>query len=363
MNCLNDDVRCGPRPRRQASRVPKLVCAIGLLAACGAAHAHYFCVTTAAQLQGALTQSSVGGLYDAEDNTVYMVHGLYQTGAATANAPFFYYAPTSTHSLSIAGGYEDGCSAPTRQTPRTILDGDGHTGVLVLRSTHGDISVRGLTLQNGESSQLGAGLQVNYLVTVDAGVSVTDVIVRNNHSSVDAGGVYLAASGENLWFVNNLVSSNSADGNYGGAYITGYGTYNQIYNNTVTRNTTSVANNPVGGLYCGGTTRCHIQCGIFWNNTGVGLYLGGDLGVLSYNDYGALGGQAPSTSEGNVSIAPQFVDADNGNFHLAGNSPLLATCPYATGAYDIDGNPPTISGMLDAGAFEETIFIDGFDGT
>jgi parallel beta-helix repeat protein len=362
MNYLNDGARCGTQPRRQARRMPRLVCAIGLLAACGAAHAHYFCVSTSAQLQDALTQSSTGGLYDAQDNDVYVVHGVYKTGAATSNDPFFYYAPTSTHSLRIFGGYEDGCSASTPQTPRTILDGDGHTGVLVLRSTHGDLVLQGLTLQNGESGQLGAGLQVNYLVTVDAGVIAQDLIVRSNHSSVDAGGIYLAASGNSLRFVNNVVSGNSADGNYGGAYLVGYGTYNEIYNNTVTRNTTSVASSPVGGLYCGGTTNCHIQCSIFWNNTGVGLYLGGD-GILSFNDYGTLGGQAPSTSEGNVSVAPQFVDADNGDFHLAGNSPLLATCPYPNYIYDLDGNPPTNSGMLDPGPFQETIFFDGVDGS
>lgn len=351
-----------PPPSRRSSRALLRACAICLLAACGGAHAHTFCITTAAELQDALTQSSDGGLYDAEDNSLYLVHGLYKTGAVTGNQPFFYYAPTSTHEFRISGGYEDGCSAPTRQTPRTRLDGNGQTGVLVLRSTHGGVFVSGLTLQNGNSAQPGAGLQVNYLVSPGNSVRVLDVIVRDNHTSVDAGGIYVSGAGDILWFFDNQVTGNSADGNYGGGYIVGYGSYNEIYNATFSRNTTSAASGAVGGLYCGGTTRCQIHGGIFWNNTAVGLYLGGDFGVLSYNDIGTLGGLAPSISEGNVSVNPKFVDANNDDFHLAGDSPLLGTCPYFSYIADLDGNPATVSGKIDLGAYQETIFIDGVDG-
>lgn len=347
-------------PQRRAASALLHACALSLLAASGTAHAHYFCITTAAELQDALTQSSDGGLYDAEDNSLYLVHGLYKTGAATGNQPFFYYAPTSTHAFTIMGGYADGCSAPTRQTPATRLDGDGQTGVLVLRSTYGAIYVRGLTLQNGNGNQLGAGLQINYLVTVNNSVDVLDVIVRNNHSSVSAGGIYVAGAGAGTRLFDNLITGNSADGDYGGGYIVGYGDYNGINNNTVTRNT--IASGAVGGLACGGTTPCEIEGSIFWNNTATGLYLGGALGVLHYNDIGTLGGQAPGISEGNISVNPQFVDADNGDFHLAGNSPLLGICPYFSHANDLDDHPPTLSGRIDLGSYEETIFIDGVDG-
>ncbi|MEP7043164.1 MAG: right-handed parallel beta-helix repeat-containing protein [Dokdonella sp.] len=340
--------------------MPKLACAIGLLTAYCSTHAHTFCITNAAQLQDALTQSSAGGLYDAEDNTLHLVHGLYQTGAATGNAPFFYTSPNSMHFFGIAGGYADGCNAPTRQTPRTRLDGGGHTGVLALRSAQGAVDVRGLTLQNGDGAQPGTGLQVNYLVSANAAVAIQDVVVRNNHSSGNAGGVFVTAGGGTLWFVNNQITGNSADGNYGGGLITGNGTDSEVYNNTVARNTTVAVSGAVGGLYCGGTASCNVHGGIFWNNTGAGLYLGGD-GTLRYNDYGVLGGQAPGTSEGNVSVNPQFVDADNGDFHLAGNSPLLGTSPYYSYAIDLDGNPPTESGRIDLGAYEETIFVDGVD--
>lgn len=357
----NDNQPTLRQPRRSLRALLR-TCAIGLLAACGVAHAHYFCITTAAELHDALMQSSSGGLYDAEDNTLFLVHGIYKTGAVTGNQPFFYYAPTSTHDFLISGGYADGCSAPTRQTPATRLDGDGLTGVLVLRSPSGAIYVRGLTLQNGNGNQLGAGLQINYLVTVNNSVDVYDVIVRNNHSTADAGGMYVAGAGSGTRVFDNLITGNSTDGNYGGAYIVGYGNANWISNNTVTRNTAAAGSGAVGGLVCAGTTPCLIDGSIFWNNTAVGLYLNGGLGVLHFNDIGTLDGQAPATSEGNVSVNPQFVDPDNGDFHLAGNSPLLGICPYVSHSYDLDDNPPTNSGRIDLGAYQETIFIDGLDG-
>ena len=50
------------------------------------------------------------------------------------------------------------------------------------------------------------------------------------------------------------------------------------------------------------------------------------------------------------------------HFHLAGDSPLLGASPIITHTIDLDGNPATTAGKIDMGAYEETIFIDGFDG-
>ncbi|MEO5561016.1 MAG: hypothetical protein ABIR10_15160 [Dokdonella sp.] len=358
----SNDTQPTPRPLRRSSPTFLRACAMGLLAACSATHAHYFCITTAAELQDALTQTSSGGLYDAEDNSLYLVHGLYTTGAVTGNQPFFYYAPTSTHEFNISGGYDDGCSTPTRQTPATRLDGNGQTGVLVLRSTYGAIFVRGLTLQNGESSEVGPGLQINKYITVNNSVDVYDVIVRNNHTSADAGGFYVLGAGAGTRLYNMLITGNSADGNYGAGYVVGYGDTSRINNVTVTRNTTTAASGAVGGLACGGPTPCQVWGSIFWNNTAAGLYLDEALGELHYNDIGTLAGQPPSTFDGDLSVNPHFIDPDNGDFHLAGNSSLLGICPYIDSSYDLDGNPPTVSGRIDLGAYQETIFIDGVDG-
>ena len=41
---------------------------------------------------------------------------------------------------------------------------------------------------------------------------------------------------------------------------------------------------------------CHIYNNIFWNNTNIGLYLGVGS-YLEYNDYGTLGGTAPTLTQ------------------------------------------------------------------
>ena len=59
----------------------------------------------------------------------------------------------------------------------------------------------------------------------------------------------------------------------------------------------------------------------------------------------------------------QRVDAAGGDFHLSGDSPLLAYTPEALGYYqDIEGHYFALGGMKDIGVYAETVFSDGFDG-
>jgi len=327
------------------------------------AHAHTFCIVggDAGQLQDALASASDGGMYDGEDNLVRIAQGTYKTGSATSNAPFFYYS-TSTRAIQIFGGYSQDCSTRNEKALLTKLDGGGATGVLVLRSANGFVQVATLTTQNGSSAEPGAGLQVNYLVSVDASVSISDVIIRNNHSSVDAGGLYASGAGTLLYVSNNLIAGNSAGGQHGAGYVTGYGTYNELYNNTVTQNVSTAVTNPSGGLYCAGTTPCYAYNNIFWNNTTYGLFLGNTGALLSHNDVGALGGEAPAFTDQNLSLPPKFVDANNADFHLAAGSALLGYGPAQGTITDLDGNAYATSGRIDLGAYAETIFTDGLDG-
>jgi hypothetical protein len=314
-------------------------------------------VSTAAQFRNALTQFSDGGLYAGEDNDIVLVGGTYATGAT----PFHYYLSSTTHNLQIYGGYSAGCNARTPQTPPTVLDGGGQTGVLTLGNKFGDILVAQLTVQNGESTSPGAGLQVNYLVSVNGAVDVYNVIIRNNHSTVNAGGIYVSA-GSHDSLIANLITGNSTDNQYGAGFVTGYGEYNLYYNNTVSKNTSAAASTPVGGLYCGGSSACEMHNNIFWNNTTYGLFLGSDGAFLSYNDIGTRGGATPATVSHNLSVAPQFVDADNGNFRLAGDSPVLGYGTLNGTTADLDGIYYSRYGKIDLGPYAETIFTDGLDG-
>jgi hypothetical protein len=335
-----------------------------MLVSMAGAQAHTFCVATPTELQQALDAVSDNGAYVGESNVIQIVHGTYLTGAPTSNGPFFSYAPNATHLLTVSGGYGGGCGSQGNFTAAdTILDGHNATAVLALRRPNANTVVSNLTVQNGNGDQPGAGLQVNYLVTVNAQVTVHHVLVRDNHSSVTVGGLYVSGAGPAgtaAYYIENvLIADNSSDVDYGGAYLTGFGAgAGVVANVTVTRNNTAAGG--TGGLFCGGTSTCNIFDSIAWNNTNIGIWLD-NAGALVCDDYGTLGGTPPGFSNNNLSLAPQFVDAAGGDFHLSSNSPLFGRCPGGNGILDLDNHPYPGSGKGDMGAYEETVFADGFD--
>ncbi|MEO5559670.1 MAG: hypothetical protein ABIO49_07630 [Dokdonella sp.] len=349
-------------------------CVLGgaLLIAANYAQAHDFvCITTAAGLQNALTQSSDGGVHSGEVNTIYLGEGTYKTGAATANGPFHYTSTASTGSISIRGGYYGAtCGSYSHSPAHTILDGNNATQVLKMLSTHGEVNVQLVTIQNGESSADGAGLAVNNIQAgYDAVISIFFNIIRNNHTTNAGGGVALYADKTDFLLLStNLIIGNSADNAYGAGIVFANGstTSNQqtvIAHNVVYANKT-LQSSGVGGLGCGstGAQLTYVSDNILWNNDHTGLYLIGNNVYMKSNDYGMLGGSVPANNENGLSVAPRFMDTAGGDFHLAGNSPLLGvTFDFLGISTDLDGNAFPQIGKGDLGAYEDTIFFDGFD--
>ncbi|MEO8673029.1 MAG: right-handed parallel beta-helix repeat-containing protein [Tahibacter sp.] len=328
------------------------------------AHAHVFCVSTASELQNALTASSDGGMYNGEDDFVHLVKGTYKVGSATGNGPFHYRSSAATGQILVIGGYNASCTAQTKKASLTVLDGNGAAQVLSIRRSSTNVVVINLTIQNGETSDFGGGMSINFGSGDNSGVDIEDNIIRNNHTSNQAGGMFVASGGggNDLYVTNNVITGNSADDDLGAGEVIGNTEGSSLYNNTVTRNTASAAGGR-GGLYYGGSaTIVYISNNIFWNNTSFGLYLGSGLVRLEHNDIGTLGGVAPLASSGNLSLNPDFVDSAGGDFHLAGNSPLLAAVPQAFHSIDPDGMTSASGGRMDIGAYYETIFTDGLDG-
>jgi hypothetical protein len=167
--------------------------------------------------------------------------------------------------------------------------------------------------------------------------------------------------------IGNLVVGNSADGGYGAGFeYSRNGGEIYVQQNTITKNTTTAAGG-TGGLYCCGTPAYSPEVfgNIFWQNTNYGIDLQGTAASFEYNDYGAVTGTITPNST-NLSVDPKFVDAANGNYRLAGNSPLLGVYPAQSElSFDLAGDryPFPLLGYFDIGAYEDTIFTDhGFEG-
>jgi len=340
-----------------------IVLGICLFAANGWVQGHTFCVASSEDLQAALDQSSDGGAFNSEDNFVGVVAGTYFTGAAP-----FTYTSTGAHQLIIQGGYHDAlCTSPSIlshafDSRLSILDGHSATGVMKLRGPNGLLSVSNLTFQNGESVEPGAGLQVNYGASVNTSVGIGPNIIRDNHTSSYAGGLYAFGSGEfGVAIVQNLIVDNKADSDDGGAYVLISGSVSAyVQNNTIANNLSGTG--PIGGLRCGGSPGFNFYNNIVWGNNDTDVYLSPGKQFLLYNDYGSLIGPVPFDAGGNLSSDPRFVNAGVGNFHLAGNSPALGISSITGLVTDVEGKGWPRAGRVDPGAYEETIFIDGFDG-
>jgi hypothetical protein len=333
--------------------------------ACAEAAAHTFCASSADDIQSALTASSTNGPRNGEDNIVQIVIGTYATGAATGHEPFVFNSDVQ-HSLSVLGGYNADCSARTANATATVISGSNQTGAMALFSRVGAITVSDITFEQGHSDIPGAGLAVNWcpLCQPFSGnpVTITHSIFRENMSSDDCGGLF-AQSGPLVTVSHSLFADNTSGMTEGGAAcLDARGGFTQFYGNTVVQNTAASGAGATGGLLCGQSGPCDIDDNIFWQNSGFGLDLESSGSVLLYNDFGGRTGQAPSLEIGDVSENPNFVDFAGGNYHLSSASPLLALSNVLLDGVDLQGNPYPTGGRQDLGAFEETVYIDGFDG-
>ena len=138
-----------------------------------------FCVGDETELQTALTTAVSNG----EDNSIKIVQGTYNGN--------FTYASTEGNSLTMEGGYTEGCVSRTIAPANTILDGGGTDMVLALVSQGAAIfSVEGLTFQNGNATTVG-----------------------------DGGGLYIKTEGGNVILIDNSFTDNTANSYGGGTYI------------------------------------------------------------------------------------------------------------------------------------------------
>jgi hypothetical protein len=333
-----------------------------MFAAARADAAVVYCVASSQGIQNALDKASDGGVNNGKDNHIHIVKGTYGTAAITGGGPFFYINTAATGDLVIEGGYVSGCATRSPDALLTQLDGNYISQVMSLESRNAEIDISGLTIQHGVTTKDGAGLAVNHSASDNGAVVISNNVIRNNSTTKFAGGVYAETSGSGVFVVlrNNLIVGNSADDGAGAAQLIGNGLGVLFYNNTVYQNTTTFPDG-AGGIACDGTGACEVYNSIIWGNTNSGLYIASGSARLDFNDIGTISGETPSENVGYQLTAPKFVDAAGSDFHLAGNSPLLGVSPILFGGTDLDGNAYPTGGLQDMGAYEETVFMNGFD--
>ena len=301
--------------------------------------------------------------------------------------PTGHFGITVGYSLTISGGWNEGCSSKnTRRPDLTILTGGtkqtvqgGVLAITVEDNSLAAVAVSNLTIKNGRSGESGGGF--SFLHTNTLGITalrvtlnLSDIITENNatdgsgsgiyiadnntdggtivnisacqvldNSSLDnGGGVYIQTGLGDITLVNNIFAGNTvANGNGGGAFISGGGGANiTLTNNTITANTAE--NNNGGGIFLtltDGSSQLNIYNNIIYNNNNVAGGSGEDLYIENPNgntvniyntDFNSvenagfyISNNTKLNNIDNINANPEFEDVGNNNFHLKDSSPAI----------------------------------------
>lgn len=181
------------------------------------------------------------------------------------------------------------------------------------------------------------------------------------NSAVSGGGLYTSAPTINLLdnlVLNNVGTNNSSEG--GGIWVDASATLNMI-NNTVTGNTSAGSGGGAAYIVTGTVELLNVYNNIIWGNLatagGGDVYLTGTgkTKVFDFNDVNDMAA-IWDVAVNNTNVAPQFVYATSGDYHLQGTSPCANVGTNGAPSQpltDLDGNSRTDSaGLIDLGCYE-----------
>lgn len=220
--------------------------------------------------------------------------------------------------------------------PISIIDNTitGNTGRGVKTGTWGgSTEIKGNTISGNTSLEMGGGVYASsYTETEGGDIAFVNNIITEN-SSVEGGGTYASTNGGYLFLTNNTITENICSGSGGGVFLEWrVGSLLNLYNN------------------------------IIWGNEALA---GGDI-YFEFdpeypeapesngfnNNYSNLSGSW-TNSGSNINSDPQFVEAENGNYHLQSTSPCIDTgmnnVPWLP-VGDYEGDPRIFDGNDDGTA-------------
>lgn len=345
---------------------------IVLILAAGNASAAVFCAATTNTIRQALASAEANG----ESDTIRIIIGTYVPSSGTVAFP---YSTSESHALTIEGGWTFGCGERVDRADLTVLGGAGQRRVLRINANgSGAVTVRNLTLEDGESETRGAGLSIEnsgspFLQPFAGNVVVERVVFLFNRSAAEAGALAISTSGNSVTVRGSLFAFNRCGDDNCALLINSRADSPMTMRfggNTVAFNTCNL-----GATACdsGGARFSGEQHAVIYDNL-FAFHSGGDVSLqnpvveadLYYNNIDVLIGSA-DTEVGTVNVAnPEFVDALAEDFRLQPTSPVrnIGNAPFPLPSVDLDGKQRIVGSAPDLGAYEvpDFIFVDGFDG-
>jgi len=192
-------------------------------------------------------------------------------------------------------------------------------------------------------------------------VDLEGVLILENYASMDGGGIFIASGWSGGRIANNYLADNNS--NQKGASVIVSDVDVEIANNTIVGDLTGTG----AGIDVidAGTGVLELTNNIVVSHT-IGIRRNGSASATleSNNVWGNTTNYVGlSAGSGDVSVDPEFVDPNNGDYHLAAGSPCVNAGTYVQGLpFDYDGDRRTGT-LLDIGAdeygSEYLVFVPG----
>lgn len=347
--------------------------------AISSASAETRCVDSLAGLQNALVDWTTSA-----DNefVIKLVKGTYGPEASQPQA-LGQFAQTTSASLRMLGGYEQGCAIRDVNAANTVIDGGNEFGKrLLLSKVKADLLVEGITF-----TRLSDGIEVIHDPNVSATghkFRVTHCRIMANNTAFGSGQAYTfrlwgfgaSNTGAVVALENSLLANNVnhgfgqpsvlSTGSGGSVLLTG----STIASNAIPLGAAGIVLQSVSNI---GGVNVIATNSIAWQNGTPGFAY--DINVagaqqpaaVTYTLFGSLNGAIEPTTT-NLSSDPRFRSPGAGNFRLNVGSPAFDAGDagqFELPALDLDGSPRLSGSAVDLGAYEaipdDLIFFDDME--